>query len=231
MMQSMQSQFFTYAKGGLPCLAALTLFAGSLDARNDSKPGPAPLPHPGLIAYPISAQEHHDHELVVPIYRQALEVAISTESFHIGYRENTPSQDGFWDMELLVNDDDDLALNARLMRVGQVAGTPLRLGVGVAGYAAFFDESGEKLYALALSGSAQYDLPTNPPTTASLELAIAPDITTIKDGESVFDLRLRLETQVNANAVAFVGLRIFDAETISDDTFTHSLHIGVRLGL
>ena len=206
--------------------ALLTLLAGQGAARSASD-SPSE-----LVRFPIGAQQvPPGHSPLVPVFRQSVDFAVSDKSFQIGYRENSELQDGFWNVEALINDESDFALTARLMRVGQLKGTPLRLGVGIGGYGVFFDESGEDLFALALVGSAQYDLPTSPPTTANLELAVAPDITTFRDGEDLLDFSLRIEVQVAESALAFAGVRVLDANTESDSKFTSELQVGVRLSL
>lgn len=206
--------------------AVLTLLASQGAARNGSD-SPS-----DLVLHPIGAQQvAPGHANLVPVFRQSVDFAVSDKSFQIGYRENSSQQDGYWNIEALINDESDFALDARLMRVGQLVGTPLRLGVGIGAYAVFFDDSGQDLYALALVGSAQYDLPTSPPTTANLELAVAPDISTFRDGEDLLDLSLRIELQVSENALAFAGYRVLDANTLDDSEFTSELQVGVRLSL
>jgi len=207
-------------------LLALALLAPASQAAEDA--ASALLPYPIVSHQDVRPAATSD---LVPVYLRSVSLAISDKSFGAAYRENSVLQDGFWTAELLVNDANDVGLSARMMRVGQVVGTPVRLGVGLGVYGIFFDTSGEKLYALAICGSAQYDLPTQPPTTATLELAIAPDITTFNDGQDLFDINLRIEVEVNESAVAFVGARVLDANTQSDGEFTSELHVGVRLGL
>ncbi len=160
-----------------------------------------------------------------------VELSLASDSFEIAYQTRTAREDGHFTFGAFVNEDDDFALHARLLRVGQIVGVPARLGIGLGAFATFFDVPDEKAYAVALIGRAEYDIPNAYPTVLSAELAVAPDITTFGDGESLIDFRLRANVAISDSAAAFIGVHVLEVDTeIDDREIDDGVHIGVRLG-
>ena len=164
--------------------------------------------------------------------RSFIELGLSNESFELGYRSLTSREDGYFGFDLIANEDDDFAIDARLIRVGQIVGVPVRLGVGIGAFGVFFDEPDETAYAITLTGIAEYDVVAAYPTVLRGELSVAPDITTFSDGEDLLDFRLRLNVEISQAAAAFVGIHILEVETKTDSReVVDGIHIGVRIGL
>jgi len=161
------------------------------------------------------------------------EFALSGDSLWGAYRRHLARANGHAAFGLLFGEDDDLALSARLVRFGEpVADTPLCLGVGLGLLGAAVDVSDEELFAVTLTGSADYGLDLDYPARIGLEASFAPDLATFADGEQVLDLLVRFELDLSSWATGFVGYRHYEVEL--DDQGDHDLdtsfHVGVRLG-
>lgn len=163
--------------------------------------------------------------------RQSLSLGISTESFQANYRRYNRANNGFWGLEGISNDQSDLSFRGRIMRTGDLEGTPLSLGIGFGTYAVFYDDSGDDLYALAFSALGRYTLPTKLPTHISFDVSAAPEVTTFGDGKSLLDFTAEFGAEVSKGSSAFIGFRYFDADTDNDSEFTHQLLAGMRLGI
>ena len=87
------------------------------------------------------------------------------------------------------------------------------------------------LFAVALSGTARYELETEYPIRFGLTLSVAPDITTFDDADGLVDALVRAEVQLGENASAFVGYRLLEADLKrgGDHEIDDGLHIGIRL--
>lgn len=161
----------------------------------------------------------------------SISLAVSDTSFQASYRKEAALQEGFWELEYINTEDDNRALNVRLIRGGSVEGTPLWLGVGLGAYSVSYHDSREELFALGLTAAGKYSFDTQPPTLISAEISAAPDATSFKDGESLLDVGLRWEARLGRSATIFIGGRYFAAETGSDDKLTNELQVGLRLGI
>jgi len=165
-------------------------------------------------------------------YDRFVEVAFSDDTFELGYRQLTIRRRDYYGIDALVNDEGDFLLSARLVRQGQVIGEPLRLGVGVGAYGVWIDDPNESVYAVALIGTAEYDLHAAYPTTVAAALAVAPRIATFDDGEDLFELELRVNVDLSEVASVYVGLRALEVETETDEyDVDQGLHVGIRLAL
>jgi hypothetical protein len=185
------------------------------------------------LAQEGSAQEPSMTPVYPDPWRDArFELALSNDSFWAAFR--SPLQRGLGHLELgvLANSDDDWLVNGRLMRYGEPGEVfPLSWGVGIGIYAAFIDDPEVEAQALALTASGRHRMPTIQPTTVIAEISFAPDITTFDDGEGLLDFSMRVETEVNEYASAFIGYRLLevDLEHGSDQEVDDSLQVGLRL--
>ena len=165
-----------------------------------------------------------------------LDLAFSTKSVELGYRQLTSREDGYFGLNVLANEDSDLVVSARLLRVGALVGVPTRLGVGVAAFGAALDEpedDGDSMdaYALALVGMAEYDLNTPTRSMLSAELSLAPDIATFGDADNLIDFKLRVSVEISRAATAFCGYHVLEVDLDPDYSIDKRFHIGVSLGL
>lgn len=163
--------------------------------------------------------------------RQSLSLGISSNSFQANYRRYNHPDNGFWDVEGMSNDDSDLSFRGRILRTGELEGTPLSLGIGFSTYAVFYDKSGDDLYALAFSATGRYSLATKLPTHISVDVSAAPEVTTFGDGQHLLDFSAEFGAEVSKGSSAFIGVRHYDADTDHNSKFTHQLLAGIRLGI
>lgn len=164
-------------------------------------------------------------------YRRFFELSLSTKSVDAGYRAVNAEGNAYFGANFLVNDDGDLAVYGRFIRQGAVVGYPVRLGAGASAYAVRVDDTEDDALALALTGIAEYDLPTVYRTTLAVDLSMAPDITTVGDAKKVIDARFQVNLDIGEHATAFVGYRLLEVETDGDghEHIEDSIHVGVRL--
>lgn len=103
--------------------------------------------------------------------------------------------------------------------------------MGVAFYAAIEDRDDSDAYAVALSGAAYYDLPTEIPTSIGLEVSYAPDISTFDDGEELLDAAASLGIDISPWADGFVSYRFLEVDYTDDHDheFVSQVLVGVRL--
>lgn len=167
----------------------------------------------------------------------AFELALSGDGIAFGYRSGLYRGNGFTSLGLFVSEDDDIAVQARLMRFGEPsAKAPLGLGVGIGLFGAHVDRNSDELLAITLTGSVDwafdgvFDLAY--PLRAGVELSYAPDISTFLDGSRVLDVLARLESDLSSWATAFVGYRHLevDIEDGRDARLDRAFEAGVRLG-
>lgn len=199
------------------CTAGLLLLASSCKSQEKSS---APAPAPSEVAGVAEARP-----------RTSVSVGVSSDSFQANFRRYKGGDDGYWDVEAMNNEHDDYSFRGRIMRTGEVEDTPLRLGVGLATYAVFYDRSGDDLYALAVAASVEYGLSFKIPMRLTGEVSFAPEPITFGDGEELFDTTVGMDVEVGNGAVAFIGARYYKAETDNDSRFTRQLLLGVRIGL
>lgn len=129
---------------------------------------------------------------------------------------------------VLVDTDEDFLALLRFVRTGRpLELEALELGVGLAGYVTSIHA-----HAIALSGTAAYDLPVDADARLALELSYAPGVTTFDDGEDLLDLLARFEIDLSAHATLFAGYRLIDVDRDDrrDRELEHRAHVGVRLG-
>lgn len=167
----------------------------------------------------------------------AVEFAVGGDGLWFAYRNGLHRGDGYFGFGLLVSEDDDLALQVRLMRYGEPKeDLPLGFGIGLGLFGATIDETEDELAALTLIGAADFALDRvmelTYPLRVGVEVSYAPDVATFVDGESVLDLRGSIEVDLSSWATAFVGYRQLevDLEDEDDVDLDSALHIGVRLG-
>ena len=202
--------------------AALLVVAASAAAQEG-----AAAPPPAEAAPPPPANT----TLVRP--EHALELAVSDEAVWVSYRNRFALGDGFASLGFLAGDDDDLLLNGKVMRFGQPRGeVPLGLGVGIGFYAGFADEPHDDVYAVTLTGRAEYEFPTSIPTSLEAAVSFAPDATTFGDADELIDLLVRFEVDVSDYGKAFVGYRLLEADLDGERgyEFEEAVQVGVRLG-
>jgi len=165
---------------------------------------------------------------------RAIEFAFSGDGLSLGYRDIFQRGNGYLNLGLFVGDDDDYALSARLVRIGQPrSDTPLGLGIGLGLIGASVDVSDEELLALTITGSADYRIPLDYPLRIGIEVSYAPEAANFFDGEEVLDAQARAELELSSWAYAFAGYRHFEVEL--EDRGEHeldtALQVGVRLGI
>lgn len=163
----------------------------------------------------------------------ALEFALSDESFQLAFEHATGARSGAFTFGVLGNEDEDLAFDAQFLRTGSVAGSPFRFGVGLGAYAVFVDRPDADTWALALSGSAGYGFDLGLPAEVRVAASYAPDVTTFDDGDGLFDGRVRLQVDLSDFAAAFVGYRFLEVQLDgrSDAEIEDRLHLGIRMSL
>src|SRR5262245_23033751 len=195
------------------------------DAR--SRPARAPSPAAralalgaalALLAALASAQEHEpdasrtgqrsgqQEPAVEPL--RAFEFALSADGIGVGYRTSFRRGNGYEAVRLFISDDQDVVLDARLMRFGEPSTeTPLAFGVGLGAFGAYVDESDAKILAFPLTGSIEYQLGLTYPVRIGVEASYAPDLSSFVDGERVVELVGRAEADLSTWATAFAGYR------------------------
>ena len=161
----------------------------------------------------------------------SLEFAVSSDSFWLGFRSGFARGRGHQSIGVLGNDEDDFLVQVSFLRYGApVSDTPLELGVGIAGYAAFLDVEDESVFALALSGRAGATFPAAYPVTTFVEVSYAPDVTTFDAGDEWLDVLARVELGISRDAAAFLGYRYVHTElNRRDRELDDSLHAGIRI--
>ncbi len=80
-------------------------------------------------------------------------------------------------------------------------------GVGVRLYYGSIDTPDVGVGALALGATGRVKFSAGIPLALAGDFHYAPKITTFSDGDEVLDTRIRLETDISPNAVAFIGYR------------------------
>jgi hypothetical protein len=186
---------------------------------------------PGILA--LAARQEEPEPTVVTgyeRYRNFVELSVSSQSVMGGYRRVFEREDGHVGVFYFANDEDDVAAKVQLVRIGQVVGHPFRLGAGVGGYVALVDKPDANVYAIALTGLAEYDLDAFYPTTISAEASYAPDITTFDDGEELVQFQVSADLELSYAASAFVGYHLLEIDDGRTRKLDSRLHVGVRLG-
>jgi len=165
----------------------------------------------------------------------ALELAFSLESVWVAYRARFSRGRGYLTLGGLGNEDDDAAVLLRLMRFGEPQeDIPLGLGVGVGVYGVYLDQpSVDDIYALALSGYADYAIETAWPMRLVAEASFAPDLVTTSAADSLIDLLGRVELELSSFAGAYFGIRFLEVglDGGGDREIDSSFHVGIRLWL
>jgi hypothetical protein len=156
-----------------------------------------------------------------------VELALSSETAWVAFGFPV-SGSGEVQAGVLVDSDEDFLALLRFVRTGRPLETEaLELGVGLAGYVTSIHAQ-----AVALVGTAAYDLPVEVDARLALELAYAPRVTTFDDGEDLLDLLARFEIDLSAHATLFAGYRLIDVDRDErrDRELEHRAHVGIRLG-
>lgn len=133
----------------------------------------------------------------------------------------------------LYNTDESLLAELGLQVVDE-AGTRapgLEAGVGGKIIAARTSSPDHEMAGLALSAQLRYLIPPLERVAIGLEGAYAPDIVTVLDFNSFWELAARLEYEVLPTAAAYVGYRRFAGELSSGGTIEvdDSFRLGLRL--
>lgn len=179
------------------------------------------------------ASSSTDSGVVYDPTRAEIELTVTDESFWAAWRDPFAGNDGAWAVEFFANDDDDVVVSGGVWRTGGPRADGVHLGVGIEAFVVSMDGLDDEAYGLALSGLAQYRLPTEFPTTLSLEASFAPDVTTFDGAEGILDLDFRAELEISDNARAFIGYRLIELEIdgMADYEPQDSFYLGIGLGL
>ena len=147
----------------------------------------------------------------------ALEFALGGDGLWFTYRTGLHRGKGYEAVSLFLGAEDDVALQAQLMRYGEPrADVPLGVGVGIGLFGAEVDESNDEVYAITLTGGMDYALDRlfgfTYPTRIGAEVSWAPDLATFGDGQRVLDFLARVEADLSTWATAFVGYRHLEVD-------------------
>ena len=105
---------------------------------------------------PIAQPERRQHEV---------ELSASNDAFWLKYQTPIREADGMLAVRLFGNEEDAYIGNVNFQRTGApMPELPLTLGLGISGYAGTIDVPDENFTAVAILGSAQYELTTHMPT-------------------------------------------------------------------
>lgn len=167
----------------------------------------------------------------------AFEFALSGDGLAFGYRNGLHRGKGYTTLGLLISEDDDFALHARLMRFGEPRSeVPLGLGIGLGLFGAAVDATNDELAAVTLTGAVDYALDQlfglTYATRVGVELSWAPDAATFADGERVLDVLGRVEVDLSTWATAFAGYRHLEVDLADEDDveLDSAFQLGIRLG-
>lgn len=192
----------------------------------------APPPLPALLLPVVRVQEDPP---AAPAGGQqpadAIEFALSTESFDLGFEHSNPERHGSLELGVLGTEDDDLSFDARFLRTGGVAGSAFTFGAGLGAYAVFIDQPDAEAYAITLCGDAAYGFDVGIPAEVGVELAWAPDVTTFDDGDELLDGQIRFRVELSDFAAAFVGYRFLEVDVGRDVEVQDNLHLGIRMSI
>ncbi len=165
--------------------------------------------------------------------RNVVELAVGDDALWASYRNRLHRGDGYFSVGFLFNEDDDLALDARVMRFAEPdVERRVGLGIGLGVFGAAVDDTEDEVLAVQVIGSADYSFPTEYPVRVLAEISWAPDISTFAEGEEVFQLLARAEVDLSTWAIAFGGYRELEVELedAGDHDLQDGLELGVRLG-
>jgi len=197
---------------------------------------------------PLLAQEEHvtdpersaRHERADVPYDDpphAIEFTLGGDGLWFAYRTGLHRGKGYAALGLFAGVEDDFVLHGQLMRFGEPrADVPFGVGVGLGLFGATVDETDDELFAITLTGAADYALDRlfglTYPTRVGVEVSYAPDIATFADGERVLDVLARVEVDLSTWATAFAGYRQLEVDLADEDDaeLDSSLQAGVRLG-
>lgn len=133
---------------------------------------------------------------------------------------------------VLYNDDqEDWAVSAGLLALGERRNPEMRSQGGLGGKLYIASASNEDIVALGLGGQLRV-FPGNGPIGISGSLFYAPDIVTFMDGEKFWEADARVEFEmVRRNASLYVGYRKMraDLDNGRDVTLDSGLHAGVKI--
>ncbi|MEM7307776.1 MAG: hypothetical protein AAF682_13945 [Planctomycetota bacterium] len=214
----------------IPALLFVPLLSGAAAGPHPSYPLSAAVPEP----IPGARQDQFGPAPLGFRPPLSVEFALSGDSAWLAARHRFDQGEGFGSVGLLFNDEDDYALAGQLMRFGQPeSDLPIELGVGVGLYLISVDKPDSSAYAVSLNGSASYSIPAEFPTTFSLQLALAPKITSFSDGEGLLDLLARVEFELSEYATGFLGFRLFEVDLDDESGYEldDQVHLGVRVGI
>ena len=199
-----------------------TLLAARAPAQQQREP---------YVADPDHAQKPHDAPLEDPGH--ALEFTIGGDGIAASYRTGFRRGRGYTTFGAFVSQDDDVELQARLMRFGEpLSKTPLAFGIGLGGFAAYVDDTNADVGAITVTGAVEYTLQLDYPIRIGFEASYAPAVATFVDGDRVLDLVGRVEADLSAWAAAFAGYRHLEVDVSDDDDaeLDSAFELGVRLG-
>ncbi|SEQ45573.1 hypothetical protein SAMN05421693_13311 [Ectothiorhodospira magna] len=133
---------------------------------------------------------------------------------------------------LFFNEDSDYMLTTGMNVRGVPAGEqPLTFGVGGKLYLGFVDEPDQTFQSLGLGGEVRYTIPANTPMFFALEGYYAPPITSLSNGDGLWDLAVRYELEVTPGAAGFIGYRRVevDLDKQEDYRLDDRFHFGIRI--
>jgi len=167
----------------------------------------------------------------------AFEVTLGSDGVWFGYRNGLHRGEGYTSFSFFASKDDDIVLQGQLMRFGEPqSDVPFGVGVGLGLFGAEIDETNDEVFAITLSGAADYALDRllglTYPTRIGVEVTWAPDLSTFVDGERVLDLIGRIEADLSTWATAFLGYRHLevDLSNADDAELDSAFQVGVRMG-
>jgi hypothetical protein len=201
-----------------------------------------------FLASALSGQEDEPQEPDLPASGErgtadyenpphALEFTLSGDGLWFGYRSGLHRGRGYTSVGFFAGKDDDFVLQGLLMRYGEPrADVPFGLGIGLGLFGAEIDETSDEVFAITLSGGADYALDRlfglTYPTRIGVEVTWAPDLATFVDGERVLDLIGRVEADLSTWATAFLGYRYLEVDLADEEDveLDRAFQLGVRLG-
>jgi hypothetical protein len=136
----------------------------------------------------------------------------------------------------LVNQNNDVMVNAAILVSGSSAGDVkgLHFGVGAKAYGGTLDgESGNLNVdggAIAIGGRIRYVFPGSAPIAVLGEVFYAPEVTSISDFDGLREYRFDIELEVTPSARAYIGYRQLEVTYNNDIDYEvdDEAHIGVR---
>lgn len=208
----------------LSCLALAGLLAAA----------PAHAQDEDVLTQEDAARRGTGSHLAPPYDRASYDLGLSIGSKSVWATFRAPTDLGHLSIEAFGNTENEFLGSVHLMRFGRPDPTlPLDVGLGMGLYGGLLDDPDEELVALALSGSASWELATRVPSNLGGQISFSPDILSFGAGEGLIDLLLRYELAFSEAASLQVGWRFMDIDTKdeSDRDLDTGLFVGILVGL